>query len=412
VEEPDLEIQNNSNTENGGIIFDINSGISEPEQREILAGIENITAANQLALAEEKPEFRVKRGGGAFPLIVNIAALLLLAGGVFLLYVFHNKDEAQIMQGRTVYNSAERVLIQEIRRETARELEEKEREISLIISKLTGVDAELQELYSNNQELNAEQHTVELNLQRLREEYRSNLGSLQTERSRILEASRAREASLRAQLEARIGGLTAAAEQSSADLAAARAEFERLAGDQERAEAIEAQLGAHFTQAAAQIRAGNFDSAAHTFTLMREFLNTPAFQSIRSIQMRKEWYLASIDAIEALASLQTGGAPVTDTGELDELAQTVADLQTQNADLNRTLTAYTSQGSALNRRITEFETTISGLRTEISTQQRTLTERESTITELRTQNADQAARLETLNAQLTNIRQTLQSLSE
>ncbi|GHU90025.1 hypothetical protein FACS189476_09680 [Spirochaetia bacterium] len=444
-----METQN-SNTEDTGIVFDTTSGIPESEQRDILAGIENLTAENRLSLSEDQKKsllrgrIQAKKRGIAFPLIVNIAALLLLAGAVFLLYFFHDKDEVQIREGRAVYNSTERALIQEIRRETARELEEKENEIALIVSKLTGVDAELQELYSNNQDLTEEQRAVELNLQQLQEEYRHSLGALQNERSQILEASRAREAQLRAQLEERTRELALVSEQSSAALSAARSELDRLSSDTERAAAIEAQIGAYYAAAAVQIRGGNYSAAAGLLGIMREFLNTPAFHSIRSIQAWKDLYLTSINTLEgmiteaeknaaAINALEAGSAVLMDKGDLAELEQTVADLQTQNsgleeniAGLNRTLSANTTQVSTLTRQVGESQTRISTLQNQVTTQQRTLTERESTITNLQSQNdnltrtvtardstiTEQAASIEALNSRLTNIQQALQSLTE
>ncbi|GHV57783.1 hypothetical protein AGMMS49579_24140 [Spirochaetia bacterium] len=426
-----METQNinseNSNTVDSGIVFDTASGISESEQREIFAGIENITAQNRISLSEEQKNslvqgsIQAKRGGGGFPLIVNIVALLLLVGAVFLLYFFHNKDEVQIREGRAGYNSAERALIQEIRRETARELEKKESEIALIAAKLSGVDTELQELYSNNQELSAEQRTVEMNLQRLQEEYRSSLGSLQNERSQILEASRAREASLRAQLEERTSELAAVSEQSRA----ARSELDRLTSDTERAAAIEAQLSAHYAAAAVQIFSNNLDAAKTSLEKMREFLNTPSFQSIRIFQDRKALYLTSINALKEMIdkaeetedALAAGNAEYEDRIELlqnqkNEYEKRTGDLERDLKASETRITTLQNQVSGQQRTLNERDAAAVELRALNANLTRTVTARESTITELRAQNAEQAASIESLNSQLANIRQTLQSLSQ
>jgi chromosome segregation ATPase len=418
----------------GSIEFDASSGISESEQRDILAGIENITVKNRISLSGEQGllatgTIAAKRGGLAFPLIVNIAALLLLAAAFFILYAFHNKDEAEIREGNAVYNSAERALIREIRRETARELEEKETEISLIASKLTGVDAELQELYSNNQELTAEQRAIEQNLHRLQEEYRGSLGLLQNERSQILEASRAREASLHAQLEERTSELSAVSEQNNA----ARAELERLSGDQEKAAAIEAQLSARYATAAAQIFTDKLSDAGGSLAKMREFLDTPSFQNVRTFRTRKELYLASIDSLEKMINKtnETEHALAEGNASIGEYEKQVAGLDEKVAGLNRDMAAYASQGAELSRQIREYESRTAALQDQLSGQQqilaernnavtnlqsentaliRRVTERDTTITDLNGRITAQEADIARLNGDLTTLRQAVQAL--
>jgi chromosome segregation ATPase len=490
--------------ENAVISFDTGSGISVEEQREILAGINSIAEKNRRSLSGERPLLRARKKGSLFPALVNIAAVLLLGGGVFILAAFHGREETRFREGPAAYNPAERTLIEEIRRETNSRLEAKENEISLITSKLTGVDAELQnlqasvetmmgeketelrkemgeafaaerqrlvdqnlseaaiaermrqfdaerigmmntELASYRQRLDAERAASESNLQKLQEEYRTNLSTLQNERSQILEASRAREASLHAQLEARTRELNAVSEQSQAALSSARNELERLSGEQEKAGVIESQLGGYYAAVNNQIRAGRLAEAADTVRVMREFLNTPAFQSLRSIQLRKELYASAADALEMMideARKNSGGAvperpAASDSGELEK---TIAELQSRNAlleeniaGLNRTISAYSSQGSDLGQRIVEIEGSLSALRTmnqalEQSVAERdntiaalqsqsaalsqTVTARESRINALQSENAAQAETIENLNTQLSSIRQALQALTQ
>ncbi|GHV35940.1 hypothetical protein AGMMS49546_00290 [Spirochaetia bacterium] len=442
-----MEMQNNSNTaestgvgdsvgfataENGGIVFDIASGIPESEQREILDRIENITAKNRLSLSEEqknllvKGKLQAKRGGLRFPLIVNIAAVLLLAGAFFILYSFHDKEVAQIREGRAVYNSAERALIQEIRRETARELEEKEREISLITGKLSGVDAELQELHSSNQELTAEQRETEMELQRRQEEYRSSLGLLQNERAQLLESSRAREAGLRAQLEERTRELTAVTEQGNA----ARAELERLSSDQEKAAAIEAQLSARYATAAAQIFMDKLSEAKDSLANMREFLNTPSFQNIHTFQSRKELYLASVDTLKEMIDKAEESKGVlastlqAQAAENAEYEKQLADLQGQNASreeevakLGRDLRASQNNLTTLQKQVedqrqtlTDRNNTITRLQSEQSALTQRVMERDNTINELNGQITAQEANITKLNGDLASLRQAIQAL--
>jgi chromosome segregation ATPase len=515
-----------------GIVIDPGAGISEEEQREILTGINRITEKNRLSLTGDaggglsgkkrsgnKGSFTAKKKGSLFPVLVNAAAAILLAGGFFFFSSFQGKEEVKIRGGDKIYNIAEQALIEEIRRETASQLEAKEKEITLMTGKLTGVDSELQELQDsvetmmNEKEaelrkamnsafgeerrrlveqnlseaaiaermrqfdaeriammnieltdyrhrLDEEREESEAALKSLQEEYRSNLSSLQNERSQLLEASRAREAALRSQLEAGARELAAVSEQNQAALSSARGELERLSSDQEKAAVIESQLGGYYTMVNDQIRKGLLDEALGTLVLMREYLSTSSFQSIRSIQARRTLYAASIDILEGMindakANRTASASPPAVDGDVEQI---ITDLWKKNAELEDSIEELNetadAQASELRRQVTERDTTIAALQsrnsnltqtmsardTTISTLQtqnngltqtvadrdsaiaslqtqngnltQTAADRESTIGELRAQNASQEETIQALTNQLTTIRQTLQTLTQ
>jgi chromosome segregation ATPase len=484
--------------ESDGFVFDAASGISGEEQREILAGINGIAEKNRRALSAEKPPLRARKRGSLFPLLVNAGAILVLGGGFLLLSSVHGKEEVRFRESPAAYNPAERALIEEIRRETSSLINAKENEISLIMSKLTGVDAELQNLQSSvetmmgdkeaelrremgeafaaerrrlvdqnlseaaiaermrqfdadriarmnteltayRQRLDAERAASESNLQKLQEEYRASLSSLQDERSQILESSRAREAGLRAQLEARARELTDLSEQNQAALSSARSELERLSAGEEKAAVIEGQLGGYYGTVLNHVRAGRLDEAAAAVGALREFLASPAFAGSPALQSRREIYAASAGALDALirgGPQNAGGLPAAG-GETDriitELRDRNARLEESVAELNRTIAAYSSQSSGLGQRIAETEGTASALRTLNQSLQQQVNDREQTIAGLQSQSAAQgeiiaareariaelqsvnAAQEETianLNTQLESIRQALQALSQ
>jgi DNA repair exonuclease SbcCD ATPase subunit len=439
-----------------GIVFDPGSGISMEEQREILVGIDRITERDRqgLSAGSGTRRFAAKKRGVLFPLLINAAAILFLAGGFLFLSTMHGKEEQRFRREKVVYSSTERALIEEIRRETARELGKKEREIDLVTSQLNDVDAELQSLQAS---VDAEAEERKANLRRLHDEYESALSELQDERAEILESARAREAAMKAQFEARAGELSAAAAESEARRGAARGELERLAGEQERAAAIDAQLSGFFTRAGGAIRAGNLEAASGILNSARVFLNTPAFQGMRSFQSRRELYTAAADTIEGMLGELEKNAALGNSGAAGdaaadpaagedgapgaaklaalnaELAGRNAALERQAADLRETVTALSGEGSNLGQMLAEaretaatlrdlnqaLETanaervaTIGALQTQNGTLTRTVADRESAIAELRAQNAAQAETIENLNAQLATIRQALQALSQ
>jgi chromosome segregation ATPase len=415
--------------DNGDIVFEKNSGISEEEQQEILAGINGIAEKNHRSLsgAAQGSRFVVRKKGGLFPALVNAAAALFLVGGFFFLSSFQGKEDVLVRQGTKVYNSAERALIDEIRKETSSQIEAKENEISLIISKMEEIDSQLQGLYSANMELTADQRAAGENLRRLQDEYRVGLSTLQDERSRILENSRAREASLSAQLEARNREFAAASRQSEAALDAAQRELALLSREQENAANIEAQLGAYLAAINEFIQKGHLDNAANSLSNMRQFLNTPAFQSFRSIQARKAFYAQSIDSLEALIqelrkTIPAEGLPAAREQEeeaqkaLEELQAKNAQLEEENRRLNRSIASGNPRDSG---RLSELETQASRLRTQNNEQAAQLQEKDQAIAaqdnairELRTQNSAQEERITNLDNQLTSLRQALQALSQ
>ncbi|MDR3161586.1 MAG: hypothetical protein LBU28_08245 [Spirochaetaceae bacterium] len=454
----------------GGIVFDTSSGFSEEEQRSILAGIEAITA--KTAPQEEVREVRARKRGGGFPLAVNCAALILLAGGVLGLSYLFRMDESVIRQGSSRLGLTERRLIQEIRQENEKRISEKEREITDMMTKLSGLDLELQdlqalmeerinlreeelrrqleeelegernrllaqnlsdaaiaeqmrifdeqriarmngELASYREELEAERKTAETNLQGLQLEYRNSLAALQSERAQILEASRSREAELRAQLEERAGELNVRYEQNQEEL-------RRLSDEQEQAVLFDRQMAGFYTAVRNAIEEGAPDKAAATLAQMGDFLETPSLRGNRAVQARKEPYEASIAALRAV--IEAMGIPVArPEGEVDPeiaaLQEQIAALEETVADQTRQIAAFQSQDSARARSIGQYERTIAELRAENSSRERELTtlrtqnsSQEQTIATLRNQTASQEQTITTLRSQNSSQEQTIATL--
>ncbi|MDR2629331.1 MAG: hypothetical protein LBC60_00250 [Spirochaetaceae bacterium] len=467
------------------IVFDSTSGFSETEQREILENIEAITRKTQLTPVPDKRKIEAKKRGGKFPLFVNLGGVALLIGGFLLLSFFYRQDESELRGGGL--EEMDRKLIQEIRRANEARIHEKEREISDILAKLTGVDGDLQilqssmesrlaereaelrqrmnreldeeldrltnqnlseaaieeqmrifderliaringELAAYRKELDAERSAAELNLQKVQEEYRQNLAVLREDRAGILEAARINEAELKAQLEEKYGEIRQY-EQNRSELSAAQEELRRLTDEQERVFLAERQMSGFYAVVQDHIREGAPEKAAETLGLAREFLETPAFKTIRAIQSQKEGHLAAINTLSvAVDGLLQGEISLADPREAEETAA----LREENAALTQTITdqareieAYRAEGTDLSRTMREFEGTISTLRNQNAAQaqtinerqqalalsertlalsERTLAERERDLTALRSENAAQAQRISAQERDLIALR--------
>jgi len=417
---------------NEEIVFDPGCGIPEEEQREIFAQINNIAEKNRLSLSvaadgvavkgKKKRRFKAKKSGGLFPVLVNAAAIAALAGGFFALYTFQGKTDAQVREGARVYNSAERALIEEIRKETSSRLEAKENEISQIASKLEGVDAELRNLHSSNQELTVEQQAAEDQLRAMQEEYRALLSGLQNERSRILEEARMREANLQAQLESRTRELALVAEQSAAAIDIAQGELDRLSREQAQAASVEAQMGALFANLNAMINENRLEEAVGIISSMRGFLNTPAFQGLRSIQARKELYAQAINSFDTMIDELRRNRAALATGimSLDRSAEAMfAELQEKNAQLERDIaekdrTLRDTSAASVNtaQRLTALEGRVTTLQTENRTLQADVTRESGRANSLQDQLNTRDTTIRNQTATITNRNDCIEQIQQ
>ena len=220
-------------------------------------------------------------------------------------------------------------------------------------------------------------------------------------------------------------------------------------------------MGAFFANLNTEIYEGRFDEAAETVQAMRRFINSPTFQSLRSIQARRELYTQAINSFETMIDevrrFQAAGLRPPDRN----IERTLAELQEQNTRLgqaieekDRTIAAFSSEGSGQTRRLAELERSVNtlrttnseleerarerdsritsletslatqtrnteearreatGLQTEVATLSQTVTTRDTTIRELQAQNTAHEENIANLNTQLNSIRNALQALSQ
>ncbi|MDR2952453.1 MAG: hypothetical protein LBU82_04340 [Treponema sp.] len=139
---------------NDDIIINPNSGISVEEQKEILERIDGITERNRRSLQEGssggKLKIEAKKNGALFPVLVNIAALIILFGGGFILISFNSVIDAQAREGGGTYILAGRALEESRAREAEllARLDEKNAEVELYLlangqKEAAAIDAQL-----------------------------------------------------------------------------------------------------------------------------------------------------------------------------------------------------------------------------------------------------------------------------
>jgi chromosome segregation ATPase len=416
------------------IIFDDKSGISIEEQREILYKINKIAEKNRRSLSEgasgeedgkaETAVINAKKTGAFFPMAVNIAAIITLCAGAFLLFFLNGKTDAQVRKGTAVFNLMERALIEEIRRDTAEKISAKEREIASITSRLEEVGGQLALLYSGNQILSLGQLAARERLLSAQNSYRAELAVLHEERAQILESSRSREANLRARLEEGAGA-------SAPD--SAGIELGRITNEQEAVAAIDAQISGGLASAGELVIRGEYERAAVLLETLRDFCNNNVYAFSRSFQTRRDFYNRSLYFLETIITdaVNKSGAQLSQGAGSQEqsLSAKNAELEQTIAGLRATLDAFNSDGSAQSRRLGELEEAVSTLRAQVSSHEstsaekdrtiaslesdkteltRTVSTRDNTIRDLQSANASQEQEIASLRNRINNILQAAQ----
>ncbi|MDR2617744.1 MAG: hypothetical protein LBC62_02630 [Treponema sp.] len=394
------------------IVFDAASGFSVEEQQEILDRINALTAEKRIALPAGALKTEAKKRGLLFPLLINLGAVVFLLAGFFTLRFFHTQDDQTLREGPVSLGITERRLIQEIRRETSRQITEKEKEINDILSRLADADAEYRELQVSVESLTEAQKERAAALLKMQEDYRSTLTGLQEERTRILEDSRLREAELRKTAEERAKELSSQIEQSQASLDLAMEEIRRLSSEQDRANAAEAQLLGYYGVLNSQVKAGQLDEALATLESMKDFLNAPLFHG-KALEKRRSYHLAAVGALEeavagavSLKAAAGSAAPAVsgDNAEQAELQARIAALEQKSQEQERTINSLSAAGTDQGRIIADYELRISGLNEQISSQQQSMNQKDNTIQALMTQAAAQEQQIAERNAAITELR--------
>jgi chromosome segregation ATPase len=401
------------------IVFDEKSGISVEEQKEILSKINGIAEKNRRLLSQAGSQIEEKKGkvlvnakknGALFPLAVNVAAVAILLCGAFLLVSFNGKKDAQVRIGKAVYNLTERTLIEEIRKDTAEKIAEKEMEMATITSRLDEVDDELSKLYSSNQALTVEQIAAQERLLAMQNSFREELAVLQDERSQILESSRSREARLRAQLDERTREFAAAQQKVSGELDFAVSELDRLTTEQEKIAAIDAQVSGGLASVKDYIKDEQYDQASRVVENLRHFCNTNSLASSRVFQSRRDFYNQSIDFVEAMIiDVRKNSGSSLGAEQFDLMAKNVQQQEKIN-DMQKTIDTLSKGGSGLNNRIGELQASITEKDEKISSLETEKTNSTAEITRLRNASTAQEQEMSRLRNQVAIAQKALQDM--
>ncbi|MDR0644513.1 MAG: hypothetical protein LBG05_06330 [Treponema sp.] len=388
------------------ITFDTTLGISEDEQKEILDGLDTLTK-NNLASTVLVEKDSAKQGF-LFPLLVNVIAAVVLAGGLLVLWTIYMQKQEVFIAGVAKLNGAERQLIAEVRKETAEQLNAKDAEIAEIKEKLAGIDIEIEHLRKEDAT-----EAIEAKIRALmqqKEEYQALLARLQAEKGKILEEARVKENSLKSKNDE----MSRLYEQTKSDLTAVQEQLQQISTQAEKADIIENQFRGYYAVLNEQVKSGLWNVAAETVSAMQEFLETPSFQLNRSFQVQKDSRRASLDALSNLiaANLSTGVTAQPAQPPLESNTSTEKDSESQKkvADLEKTIAALKKQNTQYEKAVASQERVINSYKN----QEKSLSAQQQTINDLRAQNTGlqqtvtaNNATINDLRAQNTGLQQTV-----
>ncbi len=361
-------------------------GISEEDQQEILLEIEKVAGENRIVVSEGLFDFKPRKNGAIFPLLVNVAGVIMLAGGIAsLLWLFRAGEQQLLEEGRAVV-TAESRLIEEIRRETEAQLAAKDDEITAIQTRLQEIDAERTALAGNLearvaqreselrreleveleaerrrlQQLNLSEEEIETRLasfaevkerefaqrldqfvrqaeaeqERLTQElnqreaaFNESLAQASRERETLLQESSARLAALQEEYEAELAA-------GIAQLDQAQAELTRLGREQERELLLRGQIRGLYQTAAGALRQGNYDVARSRLRDLRNLLNEESVLRIPALREQRPVDLLLIESLESLIRFdeQFGTDEAERTLSQGALVSRVQDLVDRAAD--------------------------------------------------------------------------------
>ena len=239
-------------------------GISAEERDKIASRIDRIMAENRVPISPGTLVYTAKRRGEILPIISNVVILVMVVLAGLLASRLLNHQEQDIASGQAVVQGAENKLIEALKRDAARQLQERDQSILAAQQKLQalGSDAEKLRAQTNSivatrsQELQG-QFDQRLSLERDRLKKEGLGAAAQAERMRQFEAAQRRD--LERQLAAarqRAEADLAAKEKSIADLTAQyQKDLETARQERVKAQGELAQKEADLRSQAAQAQA-------------------------------------------------------------------------------------------------------------------------------------------------------------
>ncbi len=330
--------------------------VNEDEEREISEQIAEIVENNRIPITEDLFDFKPKKRGVLFPVMINVLAVAVVVGVFFFADWYTEQKKETLSVEAQSYMSAEGRLIAAIRRESEARLEEKDQEIAGIREQLQSLDEQRNQIQNQmEQEIAEREAELRQSLQQQLSLERSRLEALGRSEAEIERELEELEAEVRLEQEGRIAAYREQMQEEIAEkereleetkamteqlLEQARSERENLA---ERAALREEELKARYEEeqrrleartseaedeieelttarrqemlisdniigtydvVERQLASDEFEAAEEALANLRQILLDPTVDQLPVVSRRREADLFVIDALERLVEMQ------------------------------------------------------------------------------------------------------------
>ncbi len=344
--------------------------LSEEEREEIFSQIDQVATGGGLEKRGGLFSFTPEKRGSFFPILVNILALFVMAGGIYYADRFFSRQEKQLNIRSDSYLSAEGKIIEEFKKESERRLQAKESEIEDIKQNLQQIEEEREALAAGiEQQIEQREEQLHNELQaalreererleargigdselenRLREfqenrreeideaiaSYRNEmeeelaekaqelakaeataeriLEEANRERQELIEETREREAELQAEFEQE-------RERLSTETSMAREELEELSELRKNEQLILDQITSMYLEIKTALQEGESQKALDTINSLRELINSSTIKRLRTLSERREvdsFLLATLEEYVNKTQRSTGDTSLLESAK-------------------------------------------------------------------------------------------------
>ncbi|MDC7225378.1 MAG: hypothetical protein PQJ61_01290 [Spirochaetales bacterium] len=312
--------------------------IEEKERDEILEEIDELVATNRLPISEDMETLKPQKSGTAFPLLINIFAIAAVISTFYFSGKLFEQKQEDLSIKNASYLSAEGKLLEELKKESAVQLEQKDQEIGAIQDELAELDRQSRELAESMDQQIADREAelrlaleaelegeraklraqgksetdIESELNQIEQqrsaEYEAELSAFRAsteeaiadkerelamakalneellaevnaEKERIENETRQRETELTAQFEAEKAVL-------AEEAAAAEAQLEQLNKNRKREELIIDQINGSYESIFSLLESGNSEEALKQVEALKILINEPGLASLEAVNAR------------------------------------------------------------------------------------------------------------------------------
>lgn len=289
-------LRRNANTINESVAQKLRA----EEEEEIAHEMDAILEKSRIKINDETLSYHAQSSGSRLPLLINLAALTLVGGGIYFSALYFNQSEERIISGDSQMSSTEGRIISTIREESEAALAAKEAQLSSVRSQLNNLESELREKL--DAELAAERERL-LSSGATREQIESDLEAF--ERQRLAELN-AEYQELQARLESERERLTAevaAVAESAENEVVARLEELSRQRDEERL--LGDQILSYYDRVNEELGKSEYAEALATLDQLEGFLARPAISGNPLMSERIDTERFLIESLRSLIDAET-----------------------------------------------------------------------------------------------------------